>query len=1042
MKTLALLLLAPLAFAAESTRPAPPAPGETIALIGNGLGERMLDHPWLETELHLRFPDHELVVRNLAKPGDTPGFRPRAGRKSPWAFPGAERFHPHHRIHRGQGRRPAPDEWLASIQADTILAFFGYNESFEGEAGLERFRGELAAFVKHTLAQRYNGESAPRLVLVSPVPYEGDAAGRWQLPDGEAENERLAAYTELMREVAADTGVAFVDLFSLGDRLPAPFTRNGFLPNDAGYRVIGRHLADALYGPAPRESPADPETLADLIRDKNWQWFHDYRIFNGVHSEGRRYEPFGPQNYPAERRKARALAEVRDRAIHALVQGREFDLTAADAATPELPPVPTNYGLKRMQPGAQGSSDTPQARYLDGDDATDALNVPAGFEISQFASEKEFPNLANPVQLSFDARGRLWVAVMPTYPHWRPGDPRPDDKLLIYEDTDGDGRADRETVFADGLHLPLGFELAAEGVWVSQAPHLMLLRDTDNDDRADTREIVLTGFDTHDSHHSIGAFCSDPTGAIVMAEGLFLHSNVETPYGPIRGVDGGFYRFDPRRLHLERLAQLPIPNPWGIAFDKWGQDFFLHTSGPPLNWMLPGSIRAPHGEKNPTGPDLVPRAHRVRPTSGLEFLSSRHFPDPMQGDLLLCNNIGFLGIKQHAVRDDGAGYQLEHRQDLLVVADKNVRPVDLEVAPDGSLMVVDWHNVLVGHMQHNARDPLRDHVHGRLYRITHKQRPLLEPAAIAGAPIDTLLENLKLPELRSRDRSRRELRGRPTDEVLPAARAFADRHDDPHLKLEALWVTAGHDAPNRELLDELLQSPDFHARAGAVRVARHFRHQFDDLTAILRRALGDAHPRVRLEGLVAATWLDPEQARPLVEQALTLPNDRWIDEPRRAAAARLGIEGIEAPEENPAPAPPKHLADEDRARFFRGHEIYHREGHCVTCHQPDGHGLPDAGFPPIAGTDWTQGDPEVLIKLTLHGLIGPIEVKGRQYPGQVPMTPFGGLLDDEEVAAVLTYVRNHFGNKASAITPAQVAKVREATGTRTFYTPEELKPAP
>ena len=169
---------------------------------------------------------------------------------------------------------------------------------------------------------------------------------------------------------------------------------------------------------------------------------------------------------------------------------------------------------------------------------------------------------------------------MPSYPHYRPGDPRPDDKLLILEDTDGDGKADHQTVWADGLHLPMGFEFAPEGVYLSQGINLVLLTDTDGDDRADRREVVLSGFDDHDTHHAIGAYCADPSGAILMCEGTFLRSSVETAYGTVRGTNGGFFRFAPQRRHLERHAQLSIPNPWGIAFDDWGQHFFLHTSGP------------------------------------------------------------------------------------------------------------------------------------------------------------------------------------------------------------------------------------------------------------------------------------------------------------------------------------------------------------------------------------------------------------------------------------------------------------------------------
>lgn len=1026
-----------LALAAGLPAATPPAAGERIALVGNGLGERFLDHPWFETELHLRFPDKQLVVRNLCRPGDTAGFRPHPSRQSQWAFPGADKFHPQHRTHAGQGHHPTPDEWLTTVAADTILAFFGYNESFDGQTGLENFKGEIDAFITHTLGQKYNGRAAPRLILVSPIAFEDLSKSR-DLPDGAAENERLALYTQAMKDVAATRGVEFIDLFGETARLyptfEGDFTRNGFLPTDAGYRLLGPALATLAFGPAGRVSKADPENLANAVRDKNWFWFNDYRMLNGVHVDGRRYKPFGPDNYPAETAKMRAMTEARDRYIHAGVNGRTFDLGAADKATPALPEVKTNY----RPSGKNGSPE-----YVDPAEAVKSLIVPDGYKVELFASEFDFPNLANPVQLSFDDRGRLWVATMPSYPHYRPGDERPDDKLLIYEDTNGDGRADKETIFADGLHVPTGFEFAPEGVYVAQNPHLELLRDTDGDGRADSREVVLTGFDTHDTHHAAGAFCADPSGAVMMAEGVFLHSNVETPYGPVRGVDGGFYRFSPQRTHLERTAQLNIPNPWGIAFDEWGQCFFLHTSGPAINWMLPVSLKTPYGAKNPGTPDLAPKGNAVRPTSGLEILSSSHFPDDVQGDLLVCNNIGFLGIKQHKIEDDGTGYKTTFRQDLLRSADGNFRPVDLEFAPDGSLYVVDWHNALIGHMQHNARDPMRDHAHGRIYRITHPSRPLVKPPAVDGAPLASLLENLKHPDSRVRYRTRREIRSHAADEVLPALRTWAAKLDpqDPrrdHHRLEALWTSWGLNRIDTTLLRELLGSADFHVRAAAVHALRYNLRDFDDHTALLMAAAHDEHGRVRLEAVAAASWLDNAAARKIVAAAATKPVDQWSKAPTETAASRLAGKEDPVVDENPAPKPPERLTEAERARFLKGHEIYHREGHCVTCHQPDGKGLPSTGFPPIAGTFWAQGDEERLIKLTLHGLMGPLEVDGVKYPGLVPMTPFAGMLNDEDVASVLTYVRNHFGNEAPAIAPEKVAEVRAKTGTRGFYSPEEL----
>jgi len=118
----------------------------------------------------------------------------------------------------------------------------------------------------------------------------------------------------------------------------------------------------------------------------------------------------------------------------------------------------------------------------------------------------------------------------------------------------------------------------------------------------------------------------------------------------------------------------------------------------------------------------------------------------MQGDFLLNNTIGFRGTKQHDLQDREVGFTSKFRQDLISSSDGNYRPADLEFAPDGSLFIVDWHNVLVGHMQHSARDPLRDHKHGRIYRVTHKSNKLVTPAKVHGATISELLQNLTLEE--------------------------------------------------------------------------------------------------------------------------------------------------------------------------------------------------------------------------------------------------------------------------------------------------------
>ncbi len=1010
--------------------------GAHIILIGNNLGSRMMDFGHFETEMQLRYPDSLLYIRNMSDGGNTPGFRPHSGRPSPWAFPGAEKFQTElARSPDSEGFYESPDQWITRHKADIIIAFFGFNESFQGKEGLDNYKAELDAFIQHTLKQKYNGMSVPQLAIVSPIAFE-NLSNKFDLPDGEKENVNLAMYTQAMKEIAAKNKVLFIDAYRPSerwfDKTDDFLTIDGSQLTNEGYQKFSILLADGVFGKNKVKDEANRTLVHDAVQEKNWMWFKDIKIPNGVHVFGRRYDPFGSDNYPAELAKIREMTALRDEAIWKAAKGEKMDLAAADLKTTVLPPVKTNY-----EPSGKNGS----LRYLYGQEALDKFKMAPGYKIELFASEKEFPDLENPVQLTFDNKGRLWVAVMPTYPHWRPGDKKPNDKIIILEDTDGDNRADKQTTFAEGLHLPLGLELAAEGVYVSQGTDMVLLTDTDGDDRADKKEILLSGFDDHDTHHAHHAYTVDPSGAIFMGQGVFLLNDIETSYGPVRGTNGGFFRYDPRKHKLERTAQLSIPNPWGIAFDEWGQNFYAETSGPAVSWMMPGTVKPRYGEYTPKSRDLIEEAHRVRPTSGLEFISSRHFPDSVQGDMLINNTIGFLGTKEHVLEDDGTGYKSRHRQDLMTSDDKNFRPVDLEFAPDGSLYVVDWHNVLIGHMQHNARDPLRDHSHGRIYRITYPERPLVEPAKIAEADIDVLLDNLKLPEYRTRYRTRRELRGRKATEVLSHLKKWIDRLDknDPryeHNLLEGLWVSWGMGQVDQNLLRQLLRAKDYRARAAAVYVVRYTGDQVSDQANLLMEAARDDHGRVRLEALVAASWLDRDKGLPIVEEAGKKPLDDWMKDAYETAIAHLNGHARDEKKEEPIKTD---LKGAERDLYVKGKAIYLRDGFCNTCHQPDGKGLSASGFPPLAGTQYVLGNEDRLIKMVLKGLVGPIEVLGEKYPGQVPMTPFEGMLNDEEVAAVLTYVRNSFGNKAAAVAPDKVKKVRAAIKDKTgFYSPEEL----
>ncbi len=509
--------------------------------------------------------------------------------------------------------------------------------------------------------------------------------------------------------------------------------------------------------------------------------------------------------------------------------------------------------------------------------ALERLDPADGYEVTLFASEEDFP-IGNPVALAFDSQGRLWVSTMPSYPHYKPGDP-PQDKLLILEDTDGDGRADTYTVFADSLYLALGFELGDGGVYLSQQPNLVFLKDTDGDGRADERRILLHGFGTEDSHHSLSAFTWGPDGALYFQEGTFLHSQVETPYGPVRLENAGVFRYEPYTEKLSVLTSYSFANPWGHTFDRWGQNYIADASNGNNYFGLPISGHLDYPNKHP---QMRVFTSVVRPTAGAEFVSSRHFPDEMQGNFLVTNVIGFQGIKNHRPLAEGSGVTSQEVPPLITSRDINFRPVEMEFGPDGALYVTDWFNPLIGHMQYSLRDPRRDTTHGRIWRITHKDRPLLQPVNLAELSTGELLDQLNEYEDRTRYRARRELRERPWAEVQVALDRWIVRLDTQHAEyehhlLEALWVQQARDAVDDELLQRLLRADDHRARAAATRTLRYSQHRVNDPLALLRQQVNDPHPLVRLEGVVALSFVRDARAAEVALEALRHPTDYYLD---------------------------------------------------------------------------------------------------------------------------------------------------------------------
>lgn len=535
------------------------------------------------------------------------------------------------------------------------------------------------------------------------------------------------------------------------------------------------------------------------------------------------------------------------------------------ALAQEAPPEPNRGGEMDL------SSQDPNL-------ALQRLRVQDGYEVNLFASEQQFPELANPLAMNWDGRGRLWVLTSPTYPHYLPGE-EPNDKLVILEDTDEDGKADSLKVFADKLYIPTGFAHGDGGVYVSQQPNLMFLRDTDDDDRADERRIVLHGFGTEDSHHSIHAFQWGPGGGLYFQEGTFLHSQVETPYGPVRVDNAAVFRYEPKTEKLSVFVSYPFANPWGHVVDRWGQNFISDASGGSNYYgtAFSGHVDYPRKQRSMKEWTLT----KVRPTSGIEFVSSRHFPESAQGNFLINNVIGFHGTKQYRTVEDGSGFVGIETEPLLQSSDVNFRPVGVQFGPDGALYVIDWFNPLIGHMQFSIRDPRRDTTHGRVWRVTAKGRPLLTRPRIHGQPIEAQLEYLKANEDRTRYWARLALREQPTEAVVRALRIWVDAldardRDHEHHLLEALWVFQHHDVVEQPLLKRLLEAKEFRARAAAVRVLQHWFDRVDAAMPLLASRITDPEARVRLEAVRAASFVPTAKAAEVALESLRHPTDYYL----------------------------------------------------------------------------------------------------------------------------------------------------------------------
>ena len=502
------------------------------------------------------------------------------------------------------------------------------------------------------------------------------------------------------------------------------------------------------------------------------------------------------------------------------------------------------------------------------------MTVPDGFTVELVASE---PDIVNPVAMTFDERGRLWVTESLEYPRFSAGPGK--DRIKILEDTHGDGKFDKVTVFADGLNIPSGLNLGYGGVWVANSPDILFLQDTKGTGKADKREVVVTGFGRFDTHELPNSLTWGPDGWLYGWNGVFNPAHVEQN-GKTFDFTCAMYRINPRTREFQVWAE-GTSNPWAITWNGEGDAFSSACVIDHLWHITESAYYVRQGGPYPpfTWPmeSIVKQHHQKAAYCGVLWFDSDAFPEEYRGKLFMGNIHGSC-INVDEIKPDGSTYVGTARPDFLTANDPWFMPVSQKVGPDGCLYVLDWYDRY--HCYQDARrDPDGiDRDRGRIYRIRYKNGPRAPKFDLGKESDDQLVERLRSPNIYFRETAQRLLAERATPDVkAKLEKVVLDDGESRKTRMQALWTRVSCGPLGKEFELRLLDYKDPGFRAWAVRAAGDAGKVDDGVRTKITGLARDPSPNVQLQTAIAARKIDGIDAIPTLLQALeSCGDDRLI----------------------------------------------------------------------------------------------------------------------------------------------------------------------